>query len=213
MSTSLKYVLFHLPKTGGTSLFRAFRDWCGNECCYEFRRMDLPVGLDHINPSTVVIHGHFDFADLVQRLDVDHVHLITFLRDPVERVVSNYHFFLKTLREPKLHRREEALANQHRLKESLLEYAEKNQNRMAERLRGAQPEDFAFIGDLSRMDADLNALAEKFGFPQRPTAPRRNVGHYAPPSSAEWDQIAAWNQEDAELYRHWTDAARKINLS
>jgi len=213
MSASLKYVLFHLPKTGGTSLFRAFRDWRGKGACQQFRREELPESLGSIGPNTEAINGHFDYDDLAERLDLDALQLITFLRDPVERVVSNYYFFLKTLREPKPHRREEALANQHRLKESLLEYAEKNQNRMAERLRGAQPEDFAFIGDLSRMDADLNALAKKFGFPQRPTAPRRNVGHYAPPSSAEWDQIAAWNQEDFELYRYWTDAARKINLS
>ena len=204
-----KYLLFHLPKTGGSSLVMSFRQWLGHEAVENIARRDLPEGLHKIDPLISAINGHFDFIDLPQYLDLDAWQKIVWLRDPVNRVVSNYHFFKKTLTHPKPHAVERARINAHRVNEPLLTYAalSENRNTMSSMLNGANPSDFDFIGQLETMSADLERLAGQLGFPVLTTVPRVNVTAYAAPTEREIEEIRALNQEDIVWYKEWKAAA------
>lgn len=204
-----KYLLFHIPKTGGISLMWAFQEWLGQDAVQNIRRRDLPQALDRIDPEARAINGHFEYADLKQHLDLEAWQKIVWLRDPVKRVVSNYHFFKKRLVHPKPHAAEEARINAHRLNEPLLTYAalRENRNKMSTSLTGANPSDFDFIGQTEHMSSDLERLAVAFGFPVLAKTKKRNVTEYAPPTDAELEEIRALNLEDIAWYNEWKAAA------
>lgn len=165
MNPSQKHLLFHLPKTGGTTIYKAFEQWVGPARFETYRKKYLPEALKGIRPETLVINGHFDYMDLTSRLDLEEWRMIVWLRHPVDRVISNYHHFIRSLHNPPPEARDIAEKNAHRLHETLLEHCsqDENKNLMSTRLRGAKFEDFYFIGQQERLENDLKQLAGRIG--------------------------------------------------
>jgi hypothetical protein len=92
---TLELVSLHVPKTGGTSFLKALLDHYGDDLIVDHdhapglgANLKAPIMLpDHAK----AVHGHFagdryrDFSDAFH---------VTFLRDPVEQVISTYYFWL-----------------------------------------------------------------------------------------------------------------------
>lgn len=206
MSTPQKYLLFHIPKTGGTTIYKEFEQWVGRTRFKTYRRKFLPEALNGVTSETLVINGHFDYMDLVSRLDLEEWRMIVWLRHPVNRVISNYHHFIRTLNNPHPKALDVAQKNAHRRQESLLEYCARddNKNSMSKRLRGAKFNDFYFIGQQERLEADLIQLSTRIGMPARENVPFRNQGEYKKPSAEVLNQLHKWNQEDLAMWNEWT---------
>ena len=86
----------HIPKCGGTSFRHVLRDIYGESLWLNYGAIfSQPQAAPGLIPGgTRCIHGHFlgdAFDELVPR-----PRLVTWLRHPVERVVSNYYHFLRS---------------------------------------------------------------------------------------------------------------------
>lgn len=199
-----KYLLFHIPKTGGTTIYKEFQQWVGPTRFKTYRRKFLPEALNGIPSETRVVNGHFDYMDLVSRLDLEEWRMIVWLRHPVDRVISNYHHFIRSINNPHPEALDVAQKNAHRRQESLLEYCAQNKNTMSTRLRGAKFKDFYFIGQQEQLETDFKQLATLIGMPARENVPFRNQGEYKKPSAEVLNQLHEWNQEDLAMWNEWT---------
>ena len=54
---------------------------------------------DVLFSTTKVIHGHFLFSEIEDLVERDDPKLVTFMRQPNERVISNYHWWKHTIEE------------------------------------------------------------------------------------------------------------------
>ncbi|OAV44832.1 sulfotransferase family 2 domain-containing protein [Lewinella sp. 4G2] len=208
----LEIISIHVPKTAGTSFYHALQTAYGKAVSPSYRRRDVKQLAERhgsfangIDKSDVVLHGHFYYEEIKRLHQPSRVKLITWLRDPVDRVISNYRFFRAGLKNPDRNP-EQFAANQHRLEESLLTYAERPENRnvMSKFLTGIQLEELDFVGLQEHYATDLARLAKVTGLPL--IAVKKNVSN-----QGDWDfsfddeatraQIAKWNREDLDLYQ------------
>jgi hypothetical protein len=145
-------VSVHVPKCAGTSFKAVLQGIYGRRLMLNygvfFKRED--VRAEMIPDDTECIHGHFE-ADALLDLYPDAT-LITWVRHPVERLVSNYHFFL---RNPDQHDFCSRTLSEKSL--TLREFAdlEAMQNEATRHFAGKQVEDFRFVGISERFAESL----------------------------------------------------------
>lgn len=123
------------------------------------------ITLDTYLPSNVeVVHGHVTLEEAMPIIQRDAPKLIAFLRDPVDRVVSNYCYFIDLLRHPEQRQQNPAVyeLNKHRINESIFEYAamEENRNVMHQFLAGVPLQDFFYLGLQSSYSNDIHRLGK-----------------------------------------------------
>ena len=107
----VELVSIHIPKSAGTSFFASLKRAYGKE---SVARVDIPIRRNPsrrargarapavLPPSTRVVHGHFRPRDLPAAYGIGpEIPVITWMRDPVERVISNY-FYLQMVRRKRL---------------------------------------------------------------------------------------------------------------
>lgn len=205
-------ISIHIPKTAGTSFRNTLCGVYGQESVI---RLDIGLDRDDVRinekvyteialPSaTQVVHGHFDFSSLAKRFHPDPtVPVITWLRDPVDRVVSNYFYLAKRLAE-ELREEEKGLNILSKMQRSLMEYARQEQarNRMSKFLQGMTLDQFRFVGFVEDYDQDLALLAARLGWKDYPTFRYNRTGKdTSMVSEEELRQIREWNSEDVALY-------------
>ncbi len=184
-------VSIHIPKTGGTSFWRVLEHIYGPKAVQRvFPReyeAEAPIS---VKRGIRALHGHFRYADLGQRVQVaSPVKLVTWLRNPVDRVISNYHYRIE---------------KQEMTAVGLRSYAARStaRNRMARHLEGTDLADLFFVGILEEFWADCNQLGHMMGWPEFPHF-WENVSDYTRKqfSNEAREEIGALNEEDEALYR------------
>lgn len=168
LSHQLELISLHIPKTAGTS----FRKILEKQYGPALTRLDIRNGkllVDEklfwgtsLPAQSKVIHGHFMYPALQQCLAKGEgkPKLITWLRHPVERVISNYYYLAERMAR-EMNEEEKGLNLLIKMQKSLLEYAESEfaRNRMSKFLQGTEPEDFFFIGLTETFESDVKKLA------------------------------------------------------
>lgn len=162
-------ISIHIAKTGGRSFFEILRNEYGDALDPRFKRKHYfppreNIGrlIDRIPPNIRVIHGHLFYSDVKEIHLAMQPKIITWMREPVERVISNYYFLMRQLRTDHRH------AQKHMIDFTLLEYArESRRNKMSLYLEGIEPEKLFFIGFQENFQDDLEELAGRLGW-QKP---------------------------------------------
>ncbi|MFK5982022.1 MAG: sulfotransferase family 2 domain-containing protein [Flavobacteriaceae bacterium] len=209
--SNVELVSIHIPKTAGTSFIHSLKKQYGNQ---KVARLDInknrininkiPLEKAYIYKKPAVIHGHFTIQ-LLQNYQTlpPKTPIITWLRDPVERVISNYYYLYKRLDE-ELNEEKKGLNILSKMRRSLLEYAhdEKNQNRMSKFLKGIEIDDFFFIGIVENYNQDINELGKKLNWSNLEIVQHNKTGKSYKSKVDENTKtiIRSLNQEDQLLY-------------
>ncbi|WP_367387951.1 hypothetical protein [Lewinella sp. LCG006] len=202
-------ISLHIPKTGGTSFYHILEQVYGWALDRRYRRRDclaaakLPGGLEaSIAANAKVLHGHFYYQEIKTLHQNTGAKLVTWLRDPVERVRSNFRFFKYGLENPEINPRNYEL-NKHRSRETLMEYASlpECQNVMTRFTAGAEVEDFFFIGLQERFAEDVHLLGKQLSW-DSVVVPHENVSttQQQALSKEELSLLREWNAADIRLY-------------
>lgn len=201
---NLELISIHIPKTAGTSFYAILQDIYGKSHSIEVKREQARANAGRfqriVQPEHRVLHGHFHFEEIRNLYDPTKVKLVSWLREPVSRVISNYYFFNRNVNENPNH------SEWHRREESLAVYAqyEENRNRMSRFLQGIELEDLFFFGIQEYFEEDLIRLRVNMGWPavqSRSENTNRAYQSKFPPVSEDLkEQIRAWNQADVQLY-------------
>ena len=87
-----KYFFLHVPKAAGTSLFKVFNDILGAENVKQVVSLNRgPKQIEILNKYQLV-GGHFTYSDYSGFISKDR-YSMTFLRNPVDRFISQYFYF------------------------------------------------------------------------------------------------------------------------
>jgi hypothetical protein len=209
---NVELISIHIPKTAGTSFYNTLLDQYSDAAV---RRVDISTHrgfqvdkekrfeLKKLQ-SAKVIHGHFSLSELKEYFDFsENIPVITWLRNPTNRVISNY-FYLKSMLEKQVDKTTFPGLFP-RLCRSLLEFASipGSGNKQAKYLEDRSPEDFAFIGKTEQFSEDIQRLADLLNWDKK----KLKVYHHNPTKSTkheiteeEKDLIAEMNKKDWEWY-------------
>lgn len=172
MSVKLELISIHIPKTGGTSFRNTLQDIYGKEAvqlCYGHKKEGSKI---KINPESRVLHGHISIREYDQLVEnyptISSVPLITWVRNPIERVISNYYYYLDAVSSYLEPSKEKYPGLQKRITRSLLEFARQPVNRNVQsrhiKIEWMKSKQLRFIGIMEQYDEDLNEMKEIFGW-------------------------------------------------
>lgn len=103
----LEMISIHIPKTAGTSFYAILQDIYGKSHSIEVKREQARANAGKfqrfLQPEHRVLHGHFHFEEIQNLYDPERVKLVSWLREPVSRVISNYYFFNRKVNEDPNH--------------------------------------------------------------------------------------------------------------
>ena len=194
----------HVPKCAGTSFRRILSGICGARIWFNYGMIFTreQARADLVPEGTSFIHGHFladAFDDLYPRR-----RLVTWVRHPVERLVSNYSHFLRS---PGM--RDDCCRALHKQGLSLRQFADLEwmQNETTRYLANKKVEDFEFVGITERFRESVEAFCETFGFrsvtslPQENVNPQRTARGYDV-SRGDYEYILERNAADLAWYEN-----------
>ncbi|MCP4397068.1 MAG: sulfotransferase family protein [bacterium] len=204
-------ISIHIPKTAGRSFQAILEQVYGQEKVCSVTKKDLrkfrvsrktEIDVNQIVPDgTRAFHGHFTVPEIAGLSQEFRLPIVTWVREPVERVISNYYFFIKRIRDGA------KPWNEHRKHETLLEYAAltDNRNRMANFLDGMTLQELFFAGVMEYFSEDLTCLAQLLGW-GIVDLPYLNSSQafrnrFAPVDKEIKQKIRSFNDRDVKLYQ------------
>ncbi len=204
----VELIFLHLPKTGGSSFLEVLKFAYGEEQVRHFERdecLDLKKRgqkiSEVIGPEIKVIHGHIRFSEIKDIYKKQKPKLITFLREPIARVVSNYYWWKNSLKDKPSH------PVYHRRHDSLSTYVESKitQNKMSYFLKGSSLKDFSYLGFLHTFEEDVAQIAQIFDWPVAPKFHEKKASSFLtkprePLSDALVKKLRKLNRKDIALY-------------
>lgn len=183
-----KFLSIHIPKAAGTTFLEMLKMVYGADV-YHHKGNIKPENYEDFS----VIHGHFDinfYGDLAKKRPV-----ITFIRDPAERVVSHYYYW-----------RKHPDGNSPECKRmyaegwTLEQFVERSKKNVMSGLLGPDLSRIDFIGRMEQFDEHL-AILEQFLDVTFPRIARQNVGDKREISLELRDKIYQLNPEDFEIWK------------
>ncbi|MCF6341743.1 MAG: sulfotransferase domain-containing protein [Bacteroidales bacterium] len=209
---NFQLISLHIPKSGGTSFYKTIQGVYGKDVVARVdykpyykklflneREYEKSAFSNHLK----VIHGHIQFNALKKHIELsDDVKIITWLRNPVERIISDY-FFVKNIMNERYRHDPYNPHVLNRMTRSLLEFAaqEVEQNRISRFLGDARLEDFFFVGVLEYFDEDLKRLSALLNWGPYSEA-KLNKTKNKPKEIADEivEKIKEFNRKDMDLY-------------
>ena len=204
----------HVPRAAGTT-FRTwlFREW-GARLVLDYG--DQPLSSDYeqrareargatgvfLPDSARAVHGHF----LASKYRAASPDLAIWVRDPVERTASHYHFWRETAGDDDPNRTKRSFVER---KLDLAGFAEMPELRDVHLrfMDGVALEAFAFVGVFEQLEKSVRLFARRFGLAvpdelpgPRSAGPPRAAGAPHRLSARERAHIAALNRGDLALY-------------
>lgn len=215
-------VSVHIPKTGGSTFRALLSEVAGSNLildyedrpiweAYPIRRIkNMPLDQKRFlqierklrEGKKVVVHGHFLISKYTSVFP--EAKRVVWLRDPVERLVSHYHYWK---REPNMENKVcRRLINENL---TLREFAQQPilRNIMTYFLDQQNIEGFDFIGITEKYSECLEHFKKRFGIPIAQKGirifknPTRKVGERYLLSSSEREKIRLLNFEDFQLFQ------------
>lgn len=169
-------ISLHLPKTGGNSFLNAIQSRIGQGCVQDYMDMNYiqayfmggvpgnairKIQAEDIDPRVRCIHGHFLPAKYLELKQMQGIKFITWLCNPVDRLVSHYYFFLRSY-DPNtagpLFRK--VIEEEWTLEKFC--FLNEYKNIYAKYLVGFSFDYFDFVGLIEFYDEDLNYFSNKF---------------------------------------------------
>ncbi len=192
----------HIPKTAGSTFSRLLAELFGDSLFLQYWETTDSHGrpVADFPAATRCIHGHMLLDRQVERFPG--AALATWVREPVQRLVSFYHYWQ---REPDWrHPLCRALHERHL---SLVEFARLDgaRNEMSRYFGRYGPADFSFIGIFERLPESMELFFRILNLPPQPFGhERRNLAKTADAyalTPEEHAEITALNAADCALYR------------
>lgn len=209
--SSPELISLHIPKTAGTSFRNILKNVYGDD---QVVRLDISdTGIVRLNESLYdskqlqkvkVIHGHFYMQSLKDKFAIPKdCKIITWVRDPVKRVISNFLYLESRLIEL-LEEEKNNLNILSKMQRTLIEYARAdiNRNIQSKHLAGCNLLDYNFIGVQEFFDQEILRLSDILSWKKTPTI----VHHNKTPdtglviSDGIIAEIMKLNIEDIDLY-------------
>lgn len=213
IQNNIQLISVHIPKTAGTSFRNTLKTVYGEQQVVRLD-IDLVHSVLKINEQSFeekrlhkkhqVIHGHFSPTLLKAHFKIEpDIPFITWLRNPVDRVISNYYYLEKRLKE-ELNETGKGLNILSKMQRSLIEYAgaEANRNRMSKFLAGKPLKEFLFVGLTEYYSEDLVDLSSALGWEDFKELRHNVTGtDYSIVPQDVRDEIKKLNKEDEALYQ------------
>jgi len=209
---NLKVLSIHIPKTGGTSFRNTLKGIYGESSVVRVDALNktdpIQVNNEAIPPDASidvpVIHGHLTWKVWESRFQKPDAppKIITWVRDPVERVTSQYHYLVSVLKK-ELDEPGKGLDILSKLMKTFPEFIRnpKMQNLMSRYFTIADLEaHMDFVGVLAHREEDLNRLGQILNWPQFEDHQHNRTQNRPTPTPEEIDLIRAFNQSDVRLY-------------
>jgi len=205
----LELVSIHVPKTAGRSFLAVLNSVYDPGSVFHFNRQNYPDKSipeseqfkTELTEEIKVIHGHFRYSEIADLINSRDTKVIAWLRDPVDRVISNYSFFKKrislALHDPELQRRKN---------ERLMEYAmlDDTRNLMSKFIEGIGVRNLFFAGITEYFDSELHQLGEMLNWKPFEIPRINDNAEFKSQLPAATDEekkiIADLNRGDIELY-------------
>jgi hypothetical protein len=218
---NVELISLHIPKTGGTSFHSLLHKNYGekNVVRFEIEFKDKVIflinGIEVDEPlfpkGTKVLHGHFEYWRLLEFApNLKNVPVITWLRNPVQRVISNYYYLVEILKKENATNKL-ALSLIERLTCSLEEFSKRpaQKNKMSKFLKGLNLMDALFVGIIENYDQDVKILSKKLNWKHE----NQEIVNKTPNKKSNTDattihNIEKNNAEDISLYNQITKLSK-----
>ena len=196
-------ISIHIPKTAGQTFLQLFKLAYGEEEILHVNKGWLKrkqQNIENLNPPYYqVLHGHLPYRSFLAHYHHPEAKFITFMRDPVERVLSNFRYYRKM----KAARLKTGKTIRHHYDLETFIELKKRQNVMARFLDGLELTDLFFLGLQEQFGQDVRLLSNKLSW-ELPEAAFQIKKNPTPPTDetdkAIRQRIAALNQADIQLY-------------
>ena len=220
----IQLISIHIAKTAGTSFYQSLSMVYGKHLDQRTKRIAFfPDGVERqldesdFAPEIRAVHGHLRFYHIRSIYRLHHPYLIAWMRNPVDRVISNYYFMLNAVAGNPSH------PHYSKRNYTLLEYANNSiPNKMCHYLEGISLDEIDFVGFQESFDADFLQLSGLFGW-KTPLVPQKlNERAYEPGTvhypttpgqidEAMRNKLSIINQQDMALY-HKAEEYRQKNF-
>ncbi len=208
---SPELISLHIPKTAGTSFRNILKSVYGDNQVVRFDineagmiRMNEELYSKNELPKVKVIHGHFSVDMLNQHFTLpENYKLITWMRNPTQRVISNF-FYLESRLNELLNEKNNNLNILSKMQRTLIEYAraEVNRNRQSKFLAGRDLDTFDFVGVQEYFNDEVKRLSSTLNWKSVPEILYHNKtsgdAHQIPDEVLF--EIRELNMEDVKLY-------------
>lgn len=215
----VEIISFHIPKTGGSSFYEILKVVYGQQhikrytrtICKNLQQQGLSIRQD-LDPDTKIIQGHFYYHEVQEIAKEFHPKIILWLRDPVERVISNYYWWHHRVQtnphHPETHRKGEPL--------EIYITRPETQNKIHRFLDGFKFKQLFFLGFLENFDKDIESLARKLSWQHVPYFHEKDGKKYSKDKMIVSQQtrklIAKLNKKDVALFKKARKWKRKFEL-